>query len=600
MMISKNAIAPAALYTVLALVSWSTICADEMAPTSAIKQRRILYNLDGDNCVVHKAHVKDPAAITVEDLPKIVDELSYCGSQVDTLLVCVGAKVTYYPSKLGTLRGSISSLEDRSKWSDYEHQRFANMTSFFAAGVDPYQVIIARAKQRGLETLLTFRMNDGHVQEYLRPQFWIDHPEFRLGGSMLNFAHPEVREYVFQLIAEAVERYECDGLELDFLRHPQYFEPGELSHDDQIATISTLVERIRTLLDEQGTKRNRRLTLAARVPGTLELCRNIGCDPLTWAQRGWIDFLTVSEVYYQRYDLPVKPWKKQIKNIPIYASIEALESDGHLLKPSDYRRAARHLWDDGADGIYLFNFFIPREQGPSSYEPPFELLRELGNRSWSGLVRHHPALMASYSMNETPGSSVAVDAVSGKSGVYSAGITLGHDGPRAGSFTAFESTNTAVQFNGSDDQLEINSIATLNDTTYSYEVWFNIANVSRLQFLGGRGSKSGYDAVGLNGGTLLFFNGTETVLDKLSTTPETWHHLAYTRDAKDVKVYLDGELRIRASLEISYGKSDRIVAGIRPDNALGSGLNGSLDELTVYNSALTGDEIRWHYQASRP
>ena len=32
------------------------------------------------------------------------------------------------------------------------------------------------------------------------------------------------------------------------------------------------------------------------------------------------------------------------------------------------------------DGIYLFNFFTPREGGPRAKEPPFAVLSELGDR----------------------------------------------------------------------------------------------------------------------------------------------------------------------------------------------------------------------------
>lgn len=49
-----------------------------------------------------------------------------------------------------------------------------------------------------------------------------------------------------------------------------------------------------------------------------------------------------------------------------------------MLSPDEYRRASHHLWKDGADGIYLFNFFCPRDEGDKAFEPPFEVLTELG------------------------------------------------------------------------------------------------------------------------------------------------------------------------------------------------------------------------------
>ena len=49
------------------------------------------------------------------------------------------------------------------------------------------------------------------------------------------------------------------------------------------------------------------------------------------------------------------------------------------LTASGYRRAARHLWNEGADGIYLFNFFTTRERGGDAFEPPFKALQEIGD-----------------------------------------------------------------------------------------------------------------------------------------------------------------------------------------------------------------------------
>ena len=81
--------------------------------------------------------------------------------------------------------------------------------------------------------------------------------------------------------------------------------------------------------------------------------------------------------------------------------------------------------------------------------------------------------------------------------------------------------------------------------------------------------------------------------------PGVWHHLVYVREHATIRVYLDGELMLSGNtVESAYGTSNRIVAGIRPDNVLPFG--GLLDELAIYNRALTGLEVRRHYQASKP
>ena len=97
------------------------------------------------------------------------------------MLVCVNAQVMYYPTKVGTLRGTLSTPDERAKWPASEKQRFENLKAFFDAGVDPYALMLAEAKRRGREALLTFRMNDDHGDDFLRTQFLVDHPDWRLG-----------------------------------------------------------------------------------------------------------------------------------------------------------------------------------------------------------------------------------------------------------------------------------------------------------------------------------------------------------------------------------------------------------------------------------
>lgn len=346
--------------------------------------RRILYNLDGDSCINFKKGVYKPVETTADDLRTIVDEVSFPGSQVDTFLVNVLAQSMYYPTRIGTMRGTLSSPADRVKWGEWENMRFETMNKFFARGEDPYAIMLAQAKKKGMEAMLSFRVNDSHGYEMLLSKFWRDHPEYHIGGS-LNFAFPEVREHIFQLVREAVQRYDCDGIELDFQRHPRYFKPTTPLAERR-AALNDFVQRVRKMVDEEGVKRKKKLILAARVPTSPDQARELGEDAAYWAEQKWIDFLTIAEFLYIRHELPVKPWRTQIKNIPLYASIEAWTPDpkgndekGHPT-PDEYRREALHLWKEKVDGIYLFNFFTPREDGPRATEPAFFLLGELGDR----------------------------------------------------------------------------------------------------------------------------------------------------------------------------------------------------------------------------
>ena len=349
--------------------------------------RRVLYNLDGDSCMTTRAGGQGPVAVTETDLKRLVEEIAYDGSQVDTLLLCINAQVMYYPTEAGTLRGTLSTAEERAKWSAHERQRFETMRKLYSKEIDPYAVILAEMKRRGREALLTFRVNDDHGNDFLRTQFWADHPDCRLTRGALDFGKEAVRDYVFRLIQEAVRRYDCDGIELDFNRFPRFFKDG--TTEERVEKMNGLVRRVRRMLDEGGRRRGRRLVLAVRVPSnfgrtppTPQTARELGCDVPAWARHGWIDFVTVGEFLHTRYDLPVAPWKKVIREVPVYGGIECSEGGGPAgyLTGRKYRRAARHLFDERVDGIYLFNFFTTREYGAGAWEPPFEVLAQLGSR----------------------------------------------------------------------------------------------------------------------------------------------------------------------------------------------------------------------------
>lgn len=90
--------------------AWAGFCDSGKLP---VRDRRILYNLDGDSCMTLKSGRKGPGPITLADLTNIVAGLTGPRSQVDTLLVCVNAQVMYYPTKVGTMRGGLSKCWTR-------------------------------------------------------------------------------------------------------------------------------------------------------------------------------------------------------------------------------------------------------------------------------------------------------------------------------------------------------------------------------------------------------------------------------------------------------------------------------------------------------
>ena len=149
--------------------------------------------------------------------------------------------------------------------------------------------------------------------------------------------------------------------------------------------------------------------------------------------------------------------------------------------------------------------------------------------------------------------------------------------------------------------------------TYSIEFWFrnSLPNNSRpvTAYLFSRGldglkSAEG-DHLGIGGtyasaGRLLVYQGNQSkgLLTGLAKVePRSWHHVVMVREGERIRVYLNGNPKpdIDGKLSRSYPKSHpQFFLGGRNDNF--ANLKGSLDEVALYDRALTVEELVAHFR----
>jgi len=329
----------------------------------AVKRCRLIFNCDGFG-VFKDAH---------GDLYRWIHNV-FTGledSQVEALLWCDGAggNTAYYDSQVLELTG----------------QRIGQVSPFLRRlideGNDPPQVIVRQAKKRGLDIFYSFRLNDTHddfmPEEY--PTFKEEHPEWLIGGghpygvrTALNFAIPEVRQLKFAVIEEVFRKYDFDGLEVDFLRSPPYFIPGEEPQNAPILT--QFLREVREHLRKRGVERGRSVELAARVDENLEACRLDGFDVQTWVKEGLVDILILGS---GAIDIAIEEFKELAKGtgVLIYPCLYGWPSKYVPIPAELARGLAANYWYQGADGIYTFNWF-PHEAN-KRYQ--IDLLNEIGD-----------------------------------------------------------------------------------------------------------------------------------------------------------------------------------------------------------------------------
>lgn len=341
----------------------------------------ILYNEDDSN-----RFILDPAGtMKPERLDQLVDDLAGLGSQVSVMLICCNAKNTAYDSRAWDMHGLgfDQARDNRQPYfgdtpdSDRDAlRRWAhNLRLMRDAGVDPMKRMIDRCRQKGIRPWISVRMNDVHdahlARSPLHSRFWLENRDYwrypdrftAWNDRCLNYGLAPVREHVLALIRELCERYDSDGLELDWNRFPLHFREGE-----EVTKGRELTEwmgEVRRVVSEAEARWKHPICLAGRVPARPDVAEGTGLDAATWSRRGLIDHLIVAPFWVTTdYDIPVEAWLERLEGtgVSVTAGLEIRVQPypgGPVLNNSPERRrgAAMAALARGSQGVYLFNYF---------------------------------------------------------------------------------------------------------------------------------------------------------------------------------------------------------------------------------------------------
>jgi hypothetical protein len=101
--------------------------------------------------------------------------------------------------------------------------------------------------------------------------------------------------------------------------------------------------------------------------------------------------------------------------------------------------------------------------------------------------------------------------------------------------------------------------------------------------------------LGAVGNTLFFSQWGQAVFGPALQT-NRWYHVAVTNVGSQITLYLDGEVVGRGNMPMNTSLGGRFFMGSLPNEAY-KRLDGLIDEVDVYNRALSAEEIRAIYQA---
>ena len=332
-------------------------------------------------------------------------------TDVDAVMICPTAwKLPLWDSKvIPHWKEEAAHIQQPYFTADlkYHEKAYFRVRDFMMAGNDPVGTAVEAAKKCGIAPFISYRMNDHHYlnQEtaFVHPRFWRENPQLWLkagekaendvalcdGERYFDYYHEEVRRHYYSLLEELVSMYDVEGVELDFMRSPTYFDAAHLEEGRGIMT--EFVRSIREMLDTWGKKRGKQLKLCVRVPYTTKWCHEVGLDVERWDAEKLIDMVNVSTYFICSPKVDVAGYKKIVKNSAMYGEMHFIVDKAKLYNgfmnnchrkttKEMYRALAATYLDQGMDGVSFFNtdyarhhfFNEPRRLHMKDPQPPLE------------------------------------------------------------------------------------------------------------------------------------------------------------------------------------------------------------------------------------
>jgi len=351
----------------------------------------------------HFFGTRKPDDMILAGLHAFVDQ--YAGSAVTHLFLCPNAmRASFRSRSRDAIWDPVDGKEPEGLWP-------RNAKRLFEAGLDPYQVWIARCREKRISPWLSMRMNDVHSvddpKNFMHSSFWRAHPQYwrvprgsagPWTNRAMDYAHAAVREHHMAFVRELLDRYDPDGLELDWMRFGYHLTPGREREQGEILT--GFMREVRCLTADWSRKRGHPVLLGVRVPAHPDAAMGLGMNAVLWACDGLVDlvvpcpFWTASD-----FDIPVELWRQRLGDAANRVTVApGLEHNvrpwpGGAAVPNDLALArgfAASALHRGADSLYLFNWMDSQTRPVSAAEYSLLLRQGLSAQTVLKASRRHP------------------------------------------------------------------------------------------------------------------------------------------------------------------------------------------------------------------
>ena len=319
------------------------------AHRAAVNRRRRIYINNDVGYDAVAMGPKETATQPGEWLAARFSVIDQPGNQIDCVGWCLDeGNIAAYPSDV------VPELQ------------YPTLLRWRAEGVDIAQRLVEESHRRQLEAFWEHRLNgadrEADVSTPARHPVKEKHPEWLLAGSwwkpgLWNFAVPEVRQFKVAMLREVAQRYDLDGMNLDFGRHPPFLPAGR--QWEHRHALTDFVRQVRLMLQDVAQRRGRPFLLSVRVADTIPGCHFDGMDIERWVRQNLVDMIVIGTRSIE-VDLCGFQRITAGTHVKLYPCIDQHHSpDGYhaVTTPQFLRGLAANWWHQGADGIATFNFW---------------------------------------------------------------------------------------------------------------------------------------------------------------------------------------------------------------------------------------------------
>ncbi|MEM9273667.1 MAG: LamG-like jellyroll fold domain-containing protein [Cyanobacteria bacterium P01_F01_bin.143] len=158
-----------------------------------------------------------------------------------------------------------------------------------------------------------------------------------------------------------------------------------------------------------------------------------------------------------------------------------------------------------------------------------------------------------------------------------------------------DNRNNLLRLDGIDDYVQVGNESNFDSitNTITVETWIKVESFTKKwQTIVSKGNDSWRLSRNANSNYLHFAIGNSSASGNINVNDGEWHHVVGVYDGTSIKLYVDGVLDQATTVQVSIPTNDHNVTIGANEAAAGREFHGKIDEVRIWNTARTQQEIK--------